>query len=27
VLEQLHEDEEDIKVAWKWKPVKTGASA
>ena len=21
VLEQLHEDEEDIKVAWKWKPL------
>ncbi len=23
VLEQLHEDEEDIKVAWKWKPLNT----
>lgn len=27
VLEPLHEDEEDIKVAWKWKPVAGGASA
>jgi uncharacterized OB-fold protein len=27
VLEPLHEDEEDIKVAWKWKPIETGARA
>lgn len=27
VLETLHEDEEDTKVTWKWRPVAAGASA
>ena len=27
VLETLHEDEEDTKLTWKWKPVAEGASA
>jgi len=27
VLETLHEDEDDIKVVWKWKPMAQGASA
>ena len=27
VLETLHEDDEDTKLTWKWKPVEEGASA
>ena len=27
VLETLHEDEDDIKVTWKWQPVSAGETA